>query len=50
MKKLLILLVFLISNFISAQHCPYDCSSILVLKVNERDNENTIMIHTNTMK
>ncbi len=42
MKKLLILLVFLISNFMSSQQCPYDGSSIIVLKVHERDNENTI--------
>lgn len=51
MKKLLILLVFLISNFISAQHCPYDGSSIIVLKVHERDNENTITnLHVTLIK
>jgi len=35
----------------SAQHCPYDGSSIIVLKVHERDNENTITnLHVTLIK
>jgi len=42
MKKLAILLTLLISNLISAQHCPYDGSSIIILKIHSREDQNTI--------
>ena len=51
MKKLLIVIVFLVSNFINAQHCPYDGSSIIVLKVHEKGNLNTISnLHVTLIK
>lgn len=42
MKKILIFLFFLVSNVINAQHCPYDFSDIIVLKVHTIENQNTI--------
>jgi len=42
MKKLAILLVFLISSLCNAQHCAYDGSSIIILKIHTRDDFNTI--------
>lgn len=42
MKNILFVLVILFYNSISAQHCPYDGSSIIVLKVHAPDNSNTI--------
>lgn len=42
MKKLAILLIILVSNSISAQHCPYDGSSIIILKIHTREDQNTI--------
>lgn len=42
MKNILFVLVILFYNSILAQHCPYDGSSIIVLKVHTPDNSNTI--------
>lgn len=42
MKKILILLIILVSNIGFAQHCPFDGAAIIVVKIHERDNENTI--------
>ena len=42
MKKMLIFLIILVSNVINAQHCGYDFSDIIVLKVHTRENLNTI--------
>lgn len=42
MKKILICLFVLVSNLVNAQHCPYDFSDIIVLKVHTRENQNTI--------
>ncbi|MEC4003714.1 hypothetical protein OX283_003530 [Flavobacterium sp. SUN052] len=42
MKKQLICLIILISNLINAQHCPYDGTSIIVIKIHTRENQNTI--------
>lgn len=42
MRKIALFVLFLISNLIFAQHCPYDGSSVIVLKVHTRENQNTI--------
>jgi len=42
MKKLVICLIILTSNVINAQHCPYDGSSIIVVKIHNREDQNTI--------
>lgn len=42
MKKLAILLTLLMSSLCNAQHCPYDGAAIIVVKIHERGNENTI--------
>lgn len=42
MKKILICLLVLVSNLIYSQHCPYDFSSIIIVKIHTRENQNTI--------
>jgi uncharacterized membrane protein len=42
MRKIVVIVILVISNFSSAQHCPYDFSDIIVLKVHTRENQNTI--------
>jgi len=44
MKKTALLILILVSNFSNAQaqHCPYDGSSIIVLKVHTQDNQDAI--------
>lgn len=42
MKKIIFLVIFCVSSIINAQHCPYCGSSIIVLKVHTKDNQNTI--------
>jgi hypothetical protein len=42
MRKIALFVILLISNFINAQHCPYDGSSVVVLKVHTRENQNSI--------
>lgn len=42
MKKLAILLLLLMSSLSNAQHCPFDGAAIIVVKIHERGNENTI--------
>lgn len=42
MKKILICLLVLVSNSIYSQHCPYDFSSIIIVKIHTRENQNTI--------
>lgn len=42
MKKILFCFIILVSSILKAQHCPFDGAAIIVVKVHESGNENTI--------
>lgn len=42
MRKIVLFVILQISNFINAQHCSYDGSSIIILKIHTREDDNTI--------